>query len=252
MKSGKANFNTVPRLCACVLAALAATLGALGWMPSAPAPCWLKVASGQTVTLKEDVTHCYMDVAGTLNIDPGVTLTLDGNGGATSTINGTVNLKADDGPPDFATLALVDNDHTLTGSGSIVGANSGCEIGLGSNNLDLDSQITISGALRITDAGGATSTSFSNNGKVHANVASQTIELAVDSLGAPIGDWEVSAANAVLKFSVGSVWMFGNFTVSAGTLDVDATVDTWANLTFTGGKIDVAANRMFRARGLIP
>jgi hypothetical protein len=186
-----------------------------------------------------------IEVYGTLNIQSDCTLTLDNTSSSGSVIDGTVNLEWTTGSPaTYGTLAFTTNDHTLSYSssaGSIIGAGSECLITLGSDNLDLTSNVTISGALAITESGTRTSTSFINDGLVSADLANGTLELAVDALDdgtCSTGDWEVCASGATLQFSVGSVKLSGDFYVSDGTLDLDANVSTEGRPRFSGGTID--------------
>ena len=193
-----------------------------------------------------------IDVQGTLNIQDGKTLTLDNNNdnvAATpdgSVVAGTLNLQYTSSASE---LAFITSDHTLTGAGSIVGANHATLITLGSNSLDLESQITIAGALQITESGTPTTTSFKNGsgGCVDADTSGTLEIVTVDSIAAGSGEWKVTASGANLKFSVAATGESGAFTVSAGTLDIDQNVTTTGDLTFTGGTIDVASGKTYQA-----
>jgi hypothetical protein len=199
--------------------------------------CNVNVATAAAYTI--DV----MDSA-VVNIQPNMKLTLGGATNVTSCIcdGGVINLQASGGQ--YGNLAFTTNDHNLIGDGSIIGANHGCQITLNADNQVLMNNITISGALEITESGAPSGTQFINSGMVRANQTSDTLELDVDSLDngihCTIGDWEVNGTSSVLLFSIGSTYLCGDFTVSDGTLDLDATVSTCGTLSFTGGAIDTA------------
>ena len=214
-------------------------------------PHCLRVRNLQLVEISSTVTvHCvHVNNGGAIRIAAGGTLILDGhNLPHTSTVDGSIILATQS-----STLRIAGVDHSLVGDGDIQGLDDGASIRI-EDGLTLTSEITIQDQLRITEPiGGAVDTTFVNNGAVRANncplCPGGTIEISVDSLGAPTGDWEVSLnQNNVLWFRIGSISMSGNFTLSSGRLDIDANVATSGNLTFTAGKIDVAANKTFQAK----
>jgi hypothetical protein len=214
------------------------------------------ICSGQTCNVTANTTWDTVDVRddATLNIGASYTLTLQNNdnnlgGGAGNDHSlveedAAINLLASGGQ--YGTLAFTDNDHNLGHSnipGSVIGADHGCQITLGSDYLDLTSSITISGALTITESGGgSTDTRFINDHEVEADLASGTLELDVDYLDdgtCSTGDWKVSASSATLLFSVGSTQLSGDFNISnSGTLDIDSTVHTEGDLIFGTGVLD--------------
>ena len=224
---------------------LPAALAALVLVGAAPlvgsADCWQITAD---TTVSQDRTESCIDVARgcTLTIS-GCTLTLDGsNGDSTSTINGTVVL-ADSS----STLRIKTNDHTMTGTGSIIGEHNSATIDdhpVNPGGLTLASGLTIRGALRIA-------LDLVNNGTVLADDG--TTEGSRDRLLLDSGEYtgsglfEVTRAiglNPVyLEFDATGVTATGlatGFTVSAnGTLDCETTVTTSkaASLSFTGGTI---------------
>ncbi len=218
------------------LSAALAALGLLAYAASGLAACiWVPPAT--TLTISGTVTTDCVDVDGRIVITGSGTLILNGsNGNDTSTIDGRVELKNSG-----ATLRIVTNDHTFSGTGCIDGQHNGAKIEI-ADSLTLTSTTTIEGNCQILPVPEATSTTFVNSGTVHANNPG-TLDLAVDSLGSPSGAWRVSTSSgAVLQFSVGSTTMTGRFDVDAGTLDVDASIDTSGVLDFQGGKIDVAGS----------
>ena len=178
--------------------------------------------------------------SGNLFAQPGGALRL--TGGGTPKIDGVIFL--------WGTLEIADNDVTLKGDGWITGEIAGALV-LINDALTLTNQITIDGVLQITEpAGGAANTAFVNNGTVRAN-ASGTLEISIDSLGISAGRWEVGTnSSAVLKLNHGSSVRThsGDFTVADGaTLDVNETVTTTGDLTFTSGTLRVAAGESFTA-----
>jgi hypothetical protein len=220
------------------------------------------ICSGQVCNVDavdNTTTVDTLDVQGTLNIAPNDTLTVqnnddNGTGGAGdnhSVVDGTLNLEKEDAEPPttFGKLSFTINDHQITGSGSIVGAHDSCQILLSSNNLDLTSSVTISGALAITS--GASTTSFVNSspGLVYAN-ANGTLEISPDSIGDSSGSWQVgNDPGAMLWINASSAATHdGSVTVGAGELNIDYTFRTTGHYTQTGGELDVASGVTFEAR----
>lgn len=234
----------------CLCAALA-TLGLLVCTPRVVADCAcdINVPQGTLVTIVGDLTANCMKVDGTLLIASG-TVTLTGNGCATSKIDGTVILQRT-APLIFGSLAFTTNDHVLKGDGAIVGQDNVTRIQV-SGGLTLTSDITIAGALQI-HAGAGT---FKNTGLVQADDGTANSDTLVLASGTYTGsgEWKAASADAFLRFgfAVTATKLTGDFTVSRGTLDIDADVCTTGNLTFTGGKIDVAAGKSFKAGGSCP
>jgi hypothetical protein len=215
------------------------------------------IPAGETCDV--DISTAVADtigVYGTLNIEPGMKLTLDGSTSSRSCICGTVYLEKNAATPPTAVgnLAFTTNGHELIGNGSIIGADHSCQITLDTNSQVLRSNgVTISGALEITEdtsGGDPTNTRFINDGTVSANLASGMLELDVDHLDTGTycasGDWDVSASSATLRFTVGSMYLCGKFSVSNGTLDIDDDVWTDGDLSFTSGTIDVANGVSFK------
>jgi len=174
----------------------------------------------------------------TLNINDGKTLQITGDSGTTSsTITGTLNLTAAN-----SKLNVTDNDHTFTGTGTIVGQHADAQIDLG-GNVTLTNETTIAGILRIerTLVGGDT---FRNDGTVNANASGILVINASTVADGSNGEWTVTASGATLRFDPdGSTQatLVGAFTVSAGVLDIDPPgLTTTGALTFTGGTIDCA------------
>jgi hypothetical protein len=198
-----------------------------------------------------EADHISVESSGTLYIEQERTLTLDGTTSSTSYVDGLITLvqhptEGDDGSLEFTTTSHTLSPTDPNAPGSIVGQDQGCLIALRSNSLGLISEVTIRGALTITEVS-ATSTSFINNGAVEADTG-ETLEVSPGSIGDSSGSWEVSAANGRLWInSSSSATHDGTVTVGAGTLDVDATFQTTSEYTQTGGTLDVAAGVTFSA-----
>ena len=175
------------------------------------------------------------------------------NGGS-STVNGTVSLE------NCASAIVIEaSDHTLTGTGTIVGkSNPGgldnaARIVL-SDSVALTSEILVVGALQIR----ANTGTFVNNGLVEANDASvtgsrDTLTLYSGTF-AGTGEYTVNTSGANLDFGLGvaAVDLETDFTVGAGTLNFAETVRTSGDLTFTSGTITVNADKSFTAGGCCP
>ena len=200
--------------------------------------------SNATVTINGSLS-----VGGVIKINAGGTLILAGGG--STTVGGTIKLKSA-----TSVIRITVSDQTLMGSGKIVGEYGSAKIEI-ADGKTLTSQITIEGVLQIVGMPGSNTTRFINDtgGLVHANRAG-ALDLNVDALddgaNCAAGDWQVSSANAViLKFSVGSILLSGDFTVNvshaSGKLWIRANVATEGDLTFTDGKIQVGSGCYFKA-----
>jgi hypothetical protein len=184
----------------------------------------------------EDCVHVHENAS--IEVWSGCVLILTGNNGDNvSTIETGGEIKLEDGCP---VLRITTNDHTFTGPGRIIGESDGGEIQIGCNESGrtLTNATNIEGALQIISGALATNTTFVNNGKVEAN--DSWLEVYPDALGSGSGEWKVTGSGSKLWFRRGSTSQTGDFTVSAGTLDIDATVETTGHLNFTGGQIEVA------------
>jgi hypothetical protein len=154
--------------------------------------------------------------------------------GSSSTINGDIYLKKSN-----STLAFTTSNHTLSGSGKIVGEHNSAQITVAAEadpGISLTSEITIEGALWIEgkaptgmeDVDGT----FVNNGLVHANRANETLTIYRGTIeGSCDGEFKVATSDAKLQFcsGVGDIEetnMGCTFTQSAGTFDIDVNIDT--------------------------
>lgn len=201
------------------------------------------IPSGKTCNVNvttATVDHFY--VPGTLNIQAGKKLTVDGSDFSTSHVGGTLNLEGSG-----SELAFVDNDQTISsieGFGKLVGMNDSAQITVALDiTLKNSGFFVIEGNLKITGNG-----TFDNQGNVRANV-NGTLEVSTAGLkDTSGGKFEVSGGNgAVLKFSTtgaATPVLAGEFEVSAGVLDIDSSLVTTGKLTQTGGKIDVADGKV--------
>jgi len=187
--------------------------------------------------------------AGDLDVRTGATLTIQSGkalaiwGADTdevSDLTGTIYLAS--GAND-STLQFTNGDHEVLGAGTIVGQGSNAVIQLG-QNVAFTNDATIEGIVTIRVAS-FNNGQFFNEGTVNAN-GSGVILLDVDLIEDDAsGLWRVSAAGATLRFASQdtdtAAALDGDFTVEAGTLDVNgAGFDTTGLLTFTGGTIDCA------------
>ena len=166
-------------------------------------------------------------------------------GGGTSTIDGLLKLKVSG-----ATLEIASNDHALTGDGKIIGQDNAAQIEIDSG-LTLTSELSIEGALEIH----ASSGTFINEGLVNADgTFSDKIVTLFSGMFSGDGQWKASGSGATLHFRAFITVnpLAGDFAVSAGTLDIDESVCTTGNLTFTGGTIAVNAGKSFTAGGSCP
>ncbi len=240
-------------------AALLAMLPALGLAPGDPSGephrCGLLVGVGTTFALYHDATYGCMDVAGTLRIAAGATLTLDGDPCSASTVDGTVFLEGSG-----SVLAIKDDDHAIGGSGKIIGEHNSaaiCEQPGQSRTLTIDTNLTVQGCLKVK------MNSFVNNGTVLANDSTTNATRDTFELysGTPSGSgaWQAvrvyGSNDACLKFSESATGLTGAFTVSGSSMlfvEVEVDVCTTGDLTFTGGKILVAAGGSFKAGGSCP
>ncbi len=236
--------------------ALFLTLVLSAWTPRllAECDCEIRVATGEWTIIYEDTTaDCVcVDAGGRLDIAAGVTLTLIGsNGGPASKIDGELRLRGSG-----SQIRILSRNHAFTGDGRILGENGSARIAIG-DGLTLTNQITIEGMLRIVGLPGGNTTRFINDagGLVHANDAG-VLDLNVDALddgtNCSAGDWKVSSANAaLLKFSVGSTKLSGDFTVdvshASGKLWIRDNVATEGDLIFSDGTIVVDSGCHFKA-----
>lgn len=197
--------------------------------------------------------------SGGLTINTGGLLNVNGagevrlTGGGTHTINGTA---ADIGlrlSVDGSTLRIYDANVTLTGTGYVEGRNNGAQI-LITDGETLTNEITIEGSLQICGPG-----TLDNEGLVEATRANNENDNKLECYsgtfsGGTTGDYKVNTASAYLTFRAGGDFdgMSADFIVGAGTLDVNESVCTTGDLTFTGGTIDVIASESFKCGGTCP
>jgi hypothetical protein len=205
---------------------------------SAPsASTFVTIQTGHDIdidTSPEYADHITVEAGAQLDIEAGRTLTLDGSDRSVSSVVGTINLEGSG-----AKLIFTTNDQTLVGGGSIDGQNDGAAIEMATSTT-LTNTTTITGNLQITPISGASSTTFINNGVVHANNAG-TLEVHPNEIGVSSGVWQVSSSvDAILWIRAASAGSHGgSINVFRGTLDVDYNFTTTGNLTFTGQTIDV-------------
>lgn len=224
------------------------------------------VDTGRTLTLGADLSTGSLDITGTVNTDDdtltvssenGLTINSNGllhvddagtvvlsGGGTSQTIDGSLTLDVSG-----STLSIT-NSCTIEGDGSITGSSDSAAIEIAGTDKTLTSEVTIAGALRIVGAQGSSGTTFINSGSVRANTAG-TLEVfpdALDAGSAVSGSWYVETnANAELWVRTASVQLSGSINLSTGTLDIDQNITTSDQFNFTGGSIEVAAQKSFSA-----
>jgi hypothetical protein len=234
------------------------------------------IPDGLTATVDSASDVCgYVDIDGTgqVQILASSKLTFDGDGSdreSTIEANGRVYLKAS-----TSELAVIDDNHTISGAGAVVGEDNSATISIATSQSLTNNLCTLGivGHLQINGAG-----NFTNQGIVNAN-ASGTLSVAVtgaldDTAGS--NRWKATASGAKLNFdsaigSIGGGSLAGEFVISGasdaeievnepitnshrlnmsnGIFDVnqDLTMgdDSSFYLDWTGGHIEVAANKTF-------
>ena len=194
-----------------------------------------------TITGDGGLTIC---LGGLLNVDGAGTVDL--TSGGTHTINGELRLCVSG-----STLRISSNGSTIDGSGKIEGRNNTARIEIAAENspgISLTSSVDIVGALEIAglSADGKTTGTFTNSDIVHADAASGDKRITVVSGTIDgSGTWQVSHSDAEIQFDVSAI-LTGTFDIDDGTLDINQNVTT-SDLEFSGGTIEVAANKTFQA-----
>jgi hypothetical protein len=226
-----------------------------------------EIPDGLTATVDSASDICgFVDIQGegVVTIKADAKLTLDGDGTArTSTIAEDARLYLEGSSSE---MAVVDDSHTVSGAGAIVGQHDSALISVAASTT-LTSQMDVTGHLEIAGSG-----SFSNQGKVYANVASGTLKISVSSVddtdnGGTVSDsnyrWAVNASNAKLLFAVEpdpENGMQGDFYVHAGTVEIgtdpvegdDIDVCTTGDLLHDGGSITAKIDDSFKCSGTCP
>lgn len=199
----------------------------------------------------------FMQVPVACNIDlpSGDTLTVGNSDGQSSSIAGLITLAGS------SVLAFA-NSHTLQPlsavSGTVSLEDSGVDIRIADTET-LTNQITIQGEGQILEQSGAGAAFFLNGagGFLVANGAG-VLEIGPRvSLVAGSGTFQVSSnSNAVLRFTGGYATSPPSMTspvlVALGTLDCVSSFYTQGALTFSSGKIQVAANKAFAVNQAAP
>jgi hypothetical protein len=199
-------------------------------------------------TCNVDITTAVADTVevqngGTLNIQTGMKLTLDGDGG-TSKVSGTGELRL---LGSGSVLAFTTHDHAISYEstpGEITGANSSALITLAGASQSLTSNITISGQLSITEdtsSGDPMGTSFVNSDEVRANAAG-TLDISVDSCSGS-GNWRAeTSGDAVLQFDLTNPSsLTGDFYLSSGKVKLI----TGTQISTSGDLAEFAADTSF-------
>ncbi len=188
----------------------------------------IKIPAGRTCTVTADATVDTMEVLGTLEIDPNITLTLENDDhiihvcnppapscalSDNSIVDGDVKLVLHDNEVDGGNLKFVNEDHIVAGDGNITGrTTTGSEIQIAGdivlkNQLDQTGE-GIRGALTINGLSGTVDGKLINQGVVRADGV-----LIVDAVIDDIDDarW-MSGCKDTLEFKQGSTDLEGDFT----------------------------------------
>jgi hypothetical protein len=213
------------------------------------------IPSGETCYVDISNAECdHLEIAstGVLSINAGSSgggndrkLTLDHDGDANSTINGTINLLGQ-----YSSLVFITTDPTLSGSGKIVGSHNDATIDFGGRILA--SGVVIEGNLHITADN--SDDRFVNNNTVNANhdgvLLIDHCSLHDDSEGGAI--WKTSALTTsgtpILRLNhdvPGNpqyAQLFGEFQINAGLLEIQTSIQGWGKLKQYGGKVTTDSN----------
>ncbi len=239
-KSDSTYRNRTTLLSVLALAALLA--GAPGALADCDCVCE-QIDSYRVLTAPTD-WPC-VDVAGgaTLVIE-GCTLTLTGN--CTSTIEGSILLSTSS-----STLAFT-NNHTVSGDGDIDGQHNSARINITSAvTVTIGANLTVHGSMEI-QAGSGT---LDNDGLVEGDDDGGTLTCYSGTF-AGSGVYKVAWPGATLNFASGidDTGLAADFRVgnATATLDIDEDICSTGDLSFTGGTINVAAGKSFKAGGTCP
>ena len=190
--------------------------------------------NGNTLTITcDDGLTC----SGILNVNTAGTVIL--SGGGMVSVNGTVNLEG------TALLIFDGADHTLSGTGQIVGKSNSAAIHIsGDKTLTIDSLFTVRGLMTVDRKAGETGVAtLKNKGLVLANgngILELASNLALKDTGGAL--WKADGFLTVqgeLKFSRAHTTvcpnLVGDFMVTgAGTLNFAQDIYTLGNFTCTG------------------
>ena len=187
--------------------------------------------------------HIVVEDTAVLNVEKDWSLTLDGTGTFTSTIDGTLNLE-DTG----STLIFIVTNQTLNGDGQLIGKHNAASI-LISEDLELTSALTIEGAVHF--AGTNDTNKFINQGTVDATLGNIHFEISdiEDVAGA---NWNATGSGGVLWIDVlpqghppaNLMVLEGDFLLTnGGRLLVEFGVTTSGTLTVEKGKVINDSNK---------
>lgn len=225
------------------------------------------IPSTKTCTVTADATVDTMDVEGTLDIEPGVTLTLENDnhndcpGGGTpghqcgpddSEVSGAVQLFLDD--DEGGVLFFDAEDHVVSGTGSIWGQSADhCFIQI-EGDLVLTNQLAtalkgIRGSLTIDGLSGSTDGMLINEGIVEAE-SIIVVNAVIDDIEGAL--W-ITGCKDTMHFKQGSTDLEGDFTEDdndflggPGTFRFDLDIKTCGAYRRSGGAIDVATDVVFQ------
>ncbi len=221
----------------------------LGSVPSAGDEA--EIRNGLTAVVRGTSDICgFVDIQGNgeVVVEASAKLTLDGNGTArTSAIASDARLYLEGSG---AELAVIDDDHTLSGAGKVVGQDDAAKITVTTgetltNSLTAVDPSTagITGHLEISGAG-----NFTNNGIVNADTGGESaarLKIAVTgTLEDTTGDhWMATAANSILSFDSALVtisadgMLSGNFVISGSS---SAEIENHEQCLRTEGRLEMS------------
>lgn len=216
------------------------------------------IANGCTVTVDDEreVTSVIIKATGRLKIsgnDAPARLTICSTGTPRLEVNQSEGLILSD---DCVELRFA-TSLTVTGSGSILGLNSGAEVVLApgqDDSITLQTNAPIRGALVIKRIGRGAG-HFVNGSTVIASDPGKSITLhssltSIDDTSSACNVWEVNALNASLIFDRAATDLSGGFGVGPGTLHIKKQVTTGGPLRMsTGGVIVPSAPSTFAYSG---
>ncbi len=125
----------------------------------------------------------------------------------------------------------------------------------GPYDVTISAPIDVDGTLTCTGGTVSMSAQVDNGGTINANAGNVTFTGSF--ITTALGTFQVSHASSTMLFNQSAAVCFednsgppddgADFTISAGVFDIDQSVRSCGNLSFTGGSIQVAANEAFAA-----
>ena len=195
------------------------------------------------MSTSEEAESIEVEVGQELDIRTNQTLTLNNGSSEDSVIAGTLDLEASGSELEFTT-----NNHQISGAGKIDGSSDSARLRISSAiTVTVSQHTSVTGAMEIRAGSGT----LDNDGTVEADNAGagNSTLTCFDGTFAGSGEYKVSTVGATMQFSSGisDTGMAADFTMTAGTLDVNEEVVTTGEYSQTGGTLDVVAGKKFQA-----